>query len=125
MSNTDYIQTIYDFDCIHNALYNFLQLANNEIESNIWFIETPVGPHAYLELQNGKIISEGATWHNNYYPELSEKDLADLITQGLARNITTELLDTYYNWERLTERPEFILRVHALSEVLEKGYPVS
>lgn len=92
------IKEKFSFDsrmnCIDNAYRNTLIARENGYNPSIWFVSTPVGNHAYLEV-NGLVYNAGVTWGSGIYPNLSYEEILQLSYSGKAVEITNELDEAY------------------------------
>jgi hypothetical protein len=86
-------------NCIDNAYNNTLILREYGYNPSIWFVSTPIGNHAYLEIE-GLIYNSGVTWGTDRYPNLSYEEILQLSYDGNAVEITNEL-DEAYRGDRL------------------------
>lgn len=86
-------------NCIDNAYRNTLIAREFGYAPSIWFVSTPIGNHAYLEI-DGLVYNGGVTWGTDIYPNLSYEEILQLSYDGKAVEITNEL-DEAYTEDRL------------------------
>lgn len=102
MTSRDISEQFY-FDsrmnCIDNAYRNTLIAREFGYNPSIWFVSTPIGNHAYLEIE-GLIYNSGVTWSTDRYPNLTYEEILILSYDGKAVEITNEL-DEAYKEDRL------------------------
>ena len=94
------------YDCLSNAVHNTALAVYGGGRSQILFVETNVGPHAYLT-DGRNAYSKGLTWTTDYYPELSLRQIFEL--KGL--DVTTIMF-----WQAL----EITEDVHGYHRVLDR-----
>lgn len=102
-----------DYDCFKNAVHNaVLCLIDGKYTPKIFDVKTGAGRHAYFSLGT-ECRSNGYTWPNSYYPELSLDEIIRLNGQDVTLSLFMQAVD-----------PEIDRHgYHHVIDNLEKRYP--
>lgn len=112
------------YDCLKNAAHNTSLAIFLGMRSQILFVETKTGSHAYLS--DGQVAySKGLTWTTAHYPELSLREIAQLNGQDVttlvfwqALQISEDVHRHHVVMDRLSrEVPEVVLAVRQFYQV--------